>query len=95
MQEDNFSYENPLFHELLDGNALGTRFLILHNDETHTFDYVIDSLIEVCDHDSVQAEQCAFIVHYKGCCDVKKGELKTLQNMQAELVKRGLDATIN
>jgi len=47
--------------------------LILHNDDVHDFDFVIHSLIDVCKHDSVQAEQCTFLVHYKGKCDIKKG----------------------
>ena len=37
--------------------------LILYNDDVNTFDYVIDSLVEVCDHDVVQAEPCAYLVH--------------------------------
>ncbi|MEI6747608.1 MAG: ATP-dependent Clp protease adaptor ClpS [Bacteroidota bacterium] len=47
--------------------------LILFNDDEHTFDFVIESLIEVCGHDPVTAEQCTMIVHYKGRCDVKSG----------------------
>ncbi|MFN4929813.1 MAG: ATP-dependent Clp protease adaptor ClpS, partial [Bacteroidota bacterium] len=47
--------------------------LILYNDDVNTFDYVIDSLVEVCDHDVVQAEQCAYLVHYTGKCEVKNG----------------------
>jgi len=69
-------------------------FLILHNDDIHSFDYVIESLIEVCGHSSVQAEQCTFIVHYKGMCEVKKGGRKTLEPMQMNLVKKGLKASI-
>jgi ATP-dependent Clp protease adaptor protein ClpS. len=43
-----------------------TGSLILYNDDINTFDHVIKSLVEVCGHDSVQAEQCAMIVHFKG-----------------------------
>ena len=42
------------------------KHLILHNDDVHTFDYVIQALMEVCDHDYIQASQCAIITHYKG-----------------------------
>ena len=44
--------------------------LILYNDEVNTFDFVIDSLMKVCKHEPEQAEQCTFIVHFKGKCDV-------------------------
>ncbi len=71
------------------------RFLILHNDEVNTFDHVIDSLIQVCQHDSVQAEQCAYITHYKGKCDVKTGSLDDLSPMRTALLERGLQVTID
>jgi ATP-dependent Clp protease adaptor protein ClpS len=72
----------------------GTSYLILHNDEIHSFEYVIESLIEVCDHDEVQAEQCTMIVHYKGQCDVRVGDAQSLLPMQEGLVSRGLIASI-
>ena len=34
--------------------------ILLYNDEVNTFDHVIDSLCKYCDHDVVQAEQCAW-----------------------------------
>jgi ATP-dependent Clp protease adaptor protein ClpS len=42
------------------------RDLILYNDEVNTFDFVIKSLMEICDHEPLQAEQCTVIVHYQG-----------------------------
>lgn len=71
------------------------RNLILYNDDANTFDYVINCLIEVCEHDIVQAEQCAFITHYKGKCDIKKGEYKSLQPLKEDLVEKGLRVTID
>jgi ATP-dependent Clp protease adaptor protein ClpS len=50
--------------------------IVLFNDDVNTFDHVIDSLIEICDHTLEQAEQCAILVHYKGKCTVKTGEYK-------------------
>jgi ATP-dependent Clp protease adaptor protein ClpS len=55
---------------------------------------VIEALIEVCDHDPVTAEQLTLIVHYKGKCAVKNGELKVLQPLCTELSGRGLTASI-
>jgi len=70
-------------------------FLILHNDDVHTFDYVISALIDICDHEFEQASQCTLIVHYKGKCDVKKGGLKKLKPLKDALAERELIATID
>lgn len=69
--------------------------LILHNDDVNTFDHVIESLVDVCNHDVAQAEQCAIITHYKGKCDVKYGELLLLESMMNSLIRRGLSVTIS
>ena len=71
------------------------KFLILHNDDLNTFDYVIDTLVEVCKHNSIQAEQCTMIVHFKGKCAVKEGPMEVLRSYKSELIKKGLSATIN
>ena len=71
------------------------RFLILHNDDYHTFDYVIDALIKICEHDEQQAEQCTLLIHYKGKCDVKKGNFTTLKPLKDKLTAIGLNVTIN
>ena len=78
----------------LETNLVKPSFLILHNDEINTFDFVIEALIDICEHDEVQAEQCALITHYKGKCDVKKGENKILESMKNLLLERGLSVTI-
>ncbi len=70
------------------------RNLILHNDEYNTFDFVIDSLIEVCDHDVITAEQITLIVHHKGKCSIKSGDLKELQPFRTEMTNRGLTVSI-
>jgi len=71
-----------------------TNQLILYNDDVNTFDFVIESLIEVCGHDPVTAEQCTMIVHYKGKCDVKSGSQEILLPLRNELDSRGLIAVI-
>ncbi len=71
------------------------RFLILHNDEDHTFNYVIEALIDICEHDYDQAAQCTILTHYKGKCDVKKGSFTYLRPMRKALSDRGLLATID
>lgn len=68
--------------------------IILFNDEVNTFDFVIESLIEVCGHDDVQAEQCTWIIHHKGKCDVMSGNYEELEPPCSELLRRGLSAEI-
>lgn len=68
--------------------------IVLFNDDVHTFDYVIDSLIDVCDHTIEQAEQCTWLVHYKGKCTVKTGELKDLKSRCSKLLDLGLSAEL-
>ena len=68
--------------------------LVLHNDDIHTFDYVIDSLIEVCGHTAEQAEQCTILVHFKGKCTVKTGSMDVLKPMHDKLISRELTSEI-
>ena len=68
--------------------------LMLYNDDVNTFDHVIDSLVDVCGHETNQAEQCAYIVHTKGKCDIKRGNFKNLEKMCTKLLHRKLSASI-
>jgi ATP-dependent Clp protease adaptor protein ClpS len=86
--------EFPVIEESNDVEGKGGNSLVLHNDEVNTFDFVIESLIEVCEHTTEQAEQCTYLVHYKGKCDVKSGSFDFLRPMRSALVDRGLKATI-
>ncbi|MCI1753109.1 MAG: ATP-dependent Clp protease adaptor ClpS [Flavobacteriales bacterium] len=70
------------------------REIILHNDDVNTFEHVIVSLMEICDHDPIQAEQCAMLVHYNGKCSVKRGSFEVLTPMRTALCDRGLSADI-
>lgn len=68
--------------------------LILYNDNINTFAYVIKSLVEICGHDSVQAEQCAIIVHLKGSCEIKSGIKEVLLSMSRLLNSKGLTSRV-
>ena len=68
--------------------------LVLYNDDINTFEHVIKSLVEVCGHDSVQAEQCALIVHFKGSCEVKIGVVEVLNAMSKSLNAKGLNSKV-
>jgi len=69
--------------------------LILFDDNVNTFDHVIDLLIKVCNHEAVQAEQCATLVHFTGKCAVKSGEYKEIEMMSEILADCGLTVEIN
>lgn len=69
--------------------------IILFNDDVNTFDWVIECLVKYCGHDSIQAEQCAHIVHFNGKCAVKTGELEKLKPICSALLEKGLSAEIN
>jgi len=80
--------------EDIDVSSLLHRELVVFNDDVNTFDHVIDSLIKVCKHEAVQAEQCTYIVHYQGKCQVKRGDWDTLEPMCTALLDRGITAEI-
>lgn len=69
--------------------------LVLHNDDVNTFRHVIVSLVQICGHDPIQAEQCAWIVHNNGKCGVKRGTFDQLEPMCTALLDRGLSAVID
>jgi ATP-dependent Clp protease adaptor protein ClpS len=69
--------------------------LTLFNDDIHSFEYVIQSLVDVCLMDDIQAEQCTYIAHYKGKCSVKRGEFDELKPMEERLTERDLICSID
>ena len=68
--------------------------LDLHNDDHNSFDWVITCLMKVCDHEQEQANHCAHLVHFKGICDVKYGDLETISTMKDKLESAGLSVTM-
>lgn len=68
--------------------------IILHNDDINTFDHVINCLMRICDQTAEQAEQCAYIVHYHGKCEVKTGPLEDLKPRCSRLLEEGLSAEL-
>ena len=69
--------------------------LVLHNDDINTFDYVMETLVEVCDHSVTQAEQCATITHYKGKCEVRSGTFTEMKELRYQLISHGLKASVD
>jgi ATP-dependent Clp protease adaptor protein ClpS len=77
-----------------DAEASEVREIVLYNDDFNTFDFVIETLIDVCGHDENQAEQCTLIVHFNGKCAVKSGSFTELKPPYKEMQTRGLTVTI-
>ncbi len=71
-----------------------THSLVLFNDDVNTFEFVIETLIDVCEHDHLQAENCAWLTHYKGRCAVKKGPLDDIKPRYEEMTNRRLTVEI-
>ena len=87
---------NPDSKELLDllEEKVANHSIILYNDDFNTFDHVISCLVQICNHEVIQAEQCAWIVHTNGKCIVKSGEYQELEPLCTSLLDKGLSAII-
>ncbi|MDX2361602.1 MAG: ATP-dependent Clp protease adaptor ClpS [Crocinitomicaceae bacterium] len=80
--------------ELVVTELVEKKDLVVFNDDYNTFEHVIESLIKVCKHQSIQAEQCTWIVHHNGKCQVKRAEYEQLEPMCTALLDRGITAEI-
>ncbi len=74
--------------------VIDLRELVVFNDDVNTFEHVTKTLIRVCKHTPEQAEQCTWIIHYKGRCTVKNGAYAELKPMREAITEAGIDARI-
>ena len=79
---------------LVDEVTVDERDLMVYNDDYNTFDHVINTLVKVCKHSLQQAEQCTWLIHYKGKCSVKKGSYEELKPLKDGICDAGIDAKI-
>lgn len=86
--------KNKIIPSKIDEKKSQEMFLVLYNDDVNTFDFVIETLVDVCNHLPEQAEQCALITHFKGKCDVKKGNFEFLKSLKDSIISKGLSAVI-
>ena len=97
MKQLNLSY-NPQIETSEDVDVLTEEAvnlsLVVWNDEVNTFEWVIDTLIDVCGHQREQAEQCAMLIHTKGKYAVKNGSYETLKPQKEAITDRLINATI-
>lgn len=68
--------------------------LYLINDNYNTFEHVINCLVAICEHNELQAEQCALLTHYKGSCEIAIGKIEDLIPLQEDLSVYGLEIEI-
>ncbi|MDH5381983.1 MAG: ATP-dependent Clp protease adaptor ClpS [Cyclobacteriaceae bacterium] len=91
----NIAHQEEVIVEVLeDIQDTETYDLVVYNDDFNTFDHVIKTLIKVCKHSSEQAEQCTYIIHFKGKCAVKTGSMQMLTPMKRAINEAGIDARI-
>ena len=88
----NKEHKSPVIEK--DAKEVEIHSLILYNDDVNSFEFVIETLIEVCEHDELQAENCAWIAHFKGKCQVKKGTLEDLKPRFRDMTNRTLTVEI-
>ncbi len=68
--------------------------LIVWNDDVNSFEWVIETLVKICDHSPEQAEQCAILIHFKGKYAVKTGTYEDLKPQCDAINDRQINATI-
>ncbi len=91
----NSSYlEEELSHVLEEIKDEDLKDLVVFNDDINTFEHVINTLIKVCSHNSEQAEQCTWIIHYKGKWCVRKGSFIELKPMKEAILDHGINAAV-
>ena len=84
----------PKFSSRKRYNKIHEKALYLINDEYNTFEYVVDCLVTMCDHDEIQAEQCTLLTHYRGCCEIAVGNEIDLLLLKEDLIFYGLNVEI-
>lgn len=90
-----YSYQEEKLVEVLEAvETTDLMDLVVFNDDVNTFDHVIETLIRVCRHSVEQAEQCTWIIHFRGRCTVKTGTFDFLKPMREAICEAGIDARI-
>lgn len=91
---NNFSQHEEEVDLLEEIRTTDVNELVVFNDDVNTFEHVINTLIKVCGHSPEQAEQCTWIIHYKGKCTVKLGAFDELKPMRQGICDKGISAEI-
>ena len=68
--------------------------VVCHNDNFNTFEFVIECLMRYCGHEPEQAEQCTYLIHFKGKSNVKRGDKSKMKKVYDKLKSCGLTTTM-
>ena len=91
----NENHQEKILEEVFEHHESNeTHHLVVFNDNFNTFDHVIQTLVKICRHDINQAEQCTWIIHFKGKCSVKTGSFAKLKPMHSGICDAGINAEI-
>ncbi len=85
---------SPKSKQQASSSKIKVKSLFLINDDYNSFDHVVDCLTAICDHDELQAEQCALLTHYKGSCEIVIGDIADLEPIKEDLALYGLNVEI-
>ena len=87
LSNDNFKREIKRQGE---ESSLENKNLLLFKNAEDGYKDMLDAIIEICDYDPIQAEQCAYLAFHKGHCQIKYGDLFKLKKMLKEFERKGL-----
>lgn len=68
--------------------------LVIYNDNIHDYAYIIACLIKFCNHNPLQAEQCALIANNAGKCSVKVADPISILHIKAHFDKLDIKSKI-
>lgn len=68
--------------------------LTLHNNDTTSFENVIECLVSICNHNYYQAGQCANITHNNGRCVIYETHKEEAEEVLDLLTSQGLVVTM-
>lgn len=68
--------------------------VVLYNDNKNTFDHVIDSIMNVCGYNYLQAVQCAILVHQAKQCSIFEDNSNECEDVARLLTREGLKVIV-
>jgi len=89
VQEETFTLDEVL------AGLKETHRLILWNDNSNTFDHVINCLMKYLDYNEPQSEAIAWTVHNDGKCTILEGSFTEIEVYRKIFKQEGLTVSID